>query len=84
MMREVAVAIRVFPRSMSDLEPGERITDSKGIRSHRLAVRTNVQLNLLQVCPGELPSGSPAFLMQKRETPGAVYSGLSARLGTKI
>jgi len=25
-----------------------------------------------EVCPGELQGGSPAFLMQKRETPGAV------------
>ena len=37
------------------------------------------------VCPGELrPSGSPAFLMQKRDTPGAVFSVFSKPPDKKI
>jgi hypothetical protein len=80
-MREVAAWVQIhdgFFRGVCPiLEPGEKITDSKGICSPQGVVthagrRTNVQLNLPEGIRYELQSGSPVFFMGKRETPGAV------------
>lgn len=74
MTREVAARLRrFFPPSMSDHEPGERILNAKGYVCAPCG-QTNVHVTLLQVFPGELRGGSPDFLMQGRETPGAVFS----------
>ena len=58
------------------LEPGERITDSDGIRSPGRATcetgGTNVRIRFANRSPGELPSGSPVFLVPNRGTPGTV------------
>ena len=86
-MREVAEqTVRVFPRSMSDLEPGASITESKGISTLlHSAGRTNVHLNLPKdLSGGTVEYGSPAFIVPNFETPGAVFSNPSVRLGTKI
>jgi len=42
------------------------------LQTGRTTVRASREAICHEVCPGELQGGSPAFLMQKRETPGAV------------
>ena len=83
LMREVAATPkgwRVFPRSMSDLRTGRKNYECEGIcTALHSAARTNVRDALRGFFPGELPSGSPDFLMQTGRTPGSVCD-LSARL----
>ena len=72
--------MRVFPRSMSDLRTGRKNYGCEGIcTALHSAARTNVRDALRGFFPGELPSGSPDFLMQTGRTPGSVCD-LSARL----
>jgi hypothetical protein len=76
MTREVAVVSTGYFRRVCPIkEPGERILNAKGyVCGLTCTPYTNVHVNLLQVFPEELHGGSPDFLMQKRETPGSVFS----------
>ncbi len=62
---------------------GRQIRMAKGYVFNGKCRKTNVHAGCIgalalckRFCPGELLGGSPAFLMQKDETPGAVSDNL--------